>query len=179
MIDLLQAQAEALNIPFQRPKDDALLLGTPPQLCWTQNFSTRTPMESVQVLKHPNWLSQRLTQADVAKPALKNGREVRLLVAEEYLIAAQVKVGTSWQDVTEQLHPNVLEIAAGIMHAIYCPGHALLTLTLSDLTADPKQKPWGVDTISLQPDLAVFYTNVDQPRDVVPALLTILWNKAQ
>lgn len=172
--DRLQMLACGLNLPVQRPAEDALLIGHPVALGWTQHLSTHTPMESTQVLKHKEWLGQRLQAVGVAKPALKNGTEVRLLVAGERLLAAHAKTGKQWKDITETLHEGVADIAGRILHAVYRPGHALITLTMTHPAHDPATHAWGIKSINLQPELAMFYTGIDQPRDVLSALLA-LW----
>lgn len=172
--DRLQMLACALNLPVQRPAEDTLLIGSPPQLGWTQRFSTRTPMESVQVLKHKEWLGQRLSQEGLTKPAPAHGTEVRLLVAGERLLAAHARAGEHWKDISETLHSGVADIAAKVMHAIYRPGHALIMLSMTHPSHDPATSAWGIKSISLQPDLAMFYTAVDQPRDVISDLFTSL-----
>lgn len=171
--DHLQKLACALNLPVQRPTEDALLLGHPTQLGWTQHMSTHTAMESTQVLKHKEWLGQRLQAFGVAKPALKQATDVRLLVAGEQLLAAHAKTGEQWKDITETLHAGVADIAGRIMHALYRPGHALITLTMTHPAHDPATHAWGIKLINLQPELAMFYTGIDQPRDVLSALLAV------
>lgn len=178
VIDQLEQHANAQHIPVQRPANNALLLGAPPKLGWTQNLSSQTPMESVQMLKHSEWLGARLGQMGVRKPALPKGHEVRILLTNEHVLAAQVRTGQTWQDMTLRLHKSILEIAARIMHALYRPGHALITLSLTDLTSDPLKRPWGLNQINLQPDLSIFYTNVNRPRHVIPALLNRLYKEA-
>ncbi|MDP3536557.1 MAG: acylphosphatase [Halomonas sp.] len=172
--DRLQMLACVLNLPVQRPAEDTLLIGSPPQLGWTQRLSTRTPMESVQVLKHKEWLGERLAQAGIAKQAPASGTDVRLLLAGERLLAAHAHVGEGWKDITETLHSGVVLIAAKIMHALYRPGHALVTLTMTHPSHNPDTSAWGIQSISLQPDLAMFYTAIDQPRDVIADLFATL-----
>lgn len=172
--DRLQMLACALNLPVQRPAEDALLIGSPPQLGWTQRFSTRTPMESVQVLKHKEWLNERLAHAGIAKQVPASGTDVRLLVAGERLLAAHARVGEGWKDIAETLHSGVADIAAQVMHALYRPGHALITLVMAHPSHSPATSAWCIQSISLQPDLAMFYTAIDQPRDVISDLLTSL-----
>lgn len=166
----LQQLACERNLPVQRPTADALLIGNPPHFGWTEHLSTYTSMESVQVLKQKEWLNQRLSQIGRTKLSPRSGTEVRLLIAGENLLAAHAKNGNEWQDVSESLHEGVAAIASRIMHAIYRPGHALITLLIGNPTADPRKRPWGVKSISLQPNLAMFYANIDQPRDVISAL---------
>lgn len=172
--DRLQMLACTLNLPVQRPAEDALLIGSPTQLGWTQRLSTRTPMESVQVLKDKAWLQQRLSQAGVAQPTPTAGTEVRLLVAGQQLLAAHANTGGKWKDITDTLHTGVADIAARILQAIYRPGHALITLVMKHYTQDPLKSAWHLKAISLQPDIAMFYTGIDQPRDVLPDLLAAL-----
>jgi D-alanine-D-alanine ligase-like ATP-grasp enzyme/acylphosphatase len=169
-VDQLQRLACLRNIPLKRPADDALQIGQPPVLGWTQGMSTATPMESVEVLKHKEWLGSRLATAGVAKAALKEASKVRLLVVKGRVVAAHRQKGEVWQDITDTLHRGVANIAARIMHAIYRPGHALITLTLENPSSAPEKTGWGLKSITLQPDLSMFYTGIDQPRDVVAAL---------
>lgn len=177
VIERLEQCAQGQNIDVERPVSHALLFGNPPKLSWTRNLSSLTAMESITILKHSEWLRPRLQQMGAAKPALAKGHEVRLLIADDKLLAAQVRAHKGWQDATMRLHKNVLEIVARIMHAIYRPGHALITLSLTDLFSDPFKKPWGLNSIDLQPDLRIFYNNVNRARDVIPPLFEHLWKK--
>lgn len=175
VIERLEQLAQEQGIPVERPISNALLFGSPPKLSWTRNLSSLTAMENTTILRHSEWLRPRLQQMGASKPALAKGHEVRVLIAGDKLLAAQVRTSKGWQDTTMRLHKNVLEIAARIMHAIYRPGHALITLSLTDLFSDPFKKPWGLNNIDLQPDLRIFYTNVNRARDVIPALFEQLW----
>lgn len=178
VIERLEQCALEQNIEVERPVNHALLFGNPPKLSWTRNLSSLTAMESITILKHSEWLRPRLQQMGASKPALAKGHEVRILIAGDKLLAAQVRTNKGWQDTTMRLHKNVLEIAARIMHAIYRPGHALITLSLTDLFLDPFKKPWGLNNIDLQPDLRIFYSNVNRARDVIPSLFEHLWGKS-
>lgn len=175
--DMLQMVACAYNLPCQRLDDyqNALLLGSPARLGWIEGVSTHTALESVQILKHPDWLQTRLQEFDVPSDEPTNGTEVRVLMAGNRLLAAHARLNDGWQDVSESLHSGVADVAARAMQAIYTPGHALLTLSLVDFTAHPESTEWSLMFVDLQPDLSFFYSNIDRPRDVIPALLSVWW----
>lgn len=175
--DMLQMVACAHNLPCQRLDDyqHALLLGSPARLGWIEGVSTHTALESVQILKHPDWLQTRLQEFEVPSDEPANGTEVRVLMAGNRLLAAHARLNDGWQDVSESLHSGVADVAARAMQAIYTPGHALLTLSLVDFTAHPESTGWSLMFVDLQPDLSLFYSNIDRPRDVVSTLLSVWW----
>lgn len=169
-VERLQLIACLSNLPVQRPTDHALLIGSPTQFVWTDRMSCHTSIESIAVLKNEEWWQHRLRQSGVSNRDAVQGTIVRVLVAGEHLVAAHEQRSGSWHDVTDHLHVGVAHITAQIMHALYRPGHALVTLDLSSFRNEPLSGTWSIRSIDLQPDLSVFYLDVDQPRDVLLSL---------
>ncbi|GAA3902277.1 hypothetical protein GCM10022228_10970 [Halomonas cibimaris] len=171
--DRLQQLAGERNWPFHRLKPDTLLLGDPAALIWTQGLTSRTPLESRQVQRDSAWLGERLKHADIARKAPKKGQEVTLLLGNQHVLAAYVEHASQRIDVTEHLHQGIVDIGARAMHALYRPGHATVVLVVRDVRQSPETQAWGIKSLEIQPDLSRFYRGIDQPRDVMAALLDI------
>ncbi|MFC0338545.1 Phosphoribosylglycinamide synthetase, ATP-grasp (A) domain [Kushneria avicenniae] len=154
---------------------DALLIGAPAQLGWIEGVSTHTALESVEILKHTEWLQERLQKFDIPSDEPNAGMDIKVLMAGSYLLAAHAMKTGGWEDVTESLHEDIADVAARAMQAIYSPGHALLTLKLASLERPIEANEWALKFVDLQPDLSVFYSGIDRPRDVISGLLSVWW----
>ncbi|MEA3640881.1 MAG: GNAT family N-acetyltransferase [Lamprobacter sp.] len=110
--------------------------------------------------------AQGLTQNDV----LDAGYELSLDTV------ANIGVGGTCQDVTDQVHPDFAPIAVQARRAVFDPPHVGVDLIAQEIAMSPMEQPWTIIEVNTNPDLSMHhFPTSGQPRDVGGVLIESLF----
>lgn len=98
------------------------------------------------------------------------GRTVRLDTV------ANIGIGGTCQDVTDDVHPDFAPIAATVRRAVFDPPHVGIDLVARDISRPPDDQSWTIIEVNTNPDLSVHhFPTAGQSRDVAGALLDLVF----
>ncbi len=85
---------------------------------------------------------------------------------------ANIGVGGTSRDVTDQIHPDFAPIAALTRTAVFDPPHVGIDLITQDISTSPHDQPWTIIEVNTNPALDLHHFPASgPPRDVAGALI--------
>lgn len=157
-----------------------------------QGIPDRTSIISRKVGLNRPWMQERLQQEGVSVLASPSASPVsnqfRLLVVDRKMVAGvcggkysagrgvSCRFDRGTRDITEEIHPGFLEIAAKSIRAIFNPFLAGVDIVAEDIRLDPQQQAWAVNDVVTNPSLTLHhYPDSGLGRDVAATLVRALF----